>query len=647
MPSINGGKTKSLKFPKRTAHIAVILVAISVFLTQSARALPAVEPIPESQQAALAMKILDTYQAPIPGKPPKKLHVVYYTPAGREPEPRYRERLEPLLEDIRAFYREGLQEQGFRPEGFALDRDTSGKLAIHLVRGKEPESAFPEWEGRNGGNTGAPEGGQRVRSECRPALEAAGISFEHETVLIFCNLATWDEKAKTFRHHSPYFGTSDQASGLCFVMDSVIQNLDDLTKKEPVIEDAEWGRESLGKFNTIFIGGIAHELGHAFSLPHCGERWDEKARGTSLMGAGNHTYREERRGEGKGTFLAMASAMRLAGRPLFSGSSKGETDAGQMIEQCDLLLSTNITRADLAGRRGRLRLEGAIQGSPPIYGVIAYFDSLHDGGYHAPTATSVPDAQGRFAIEVSDLASCASGDLRIEFCHANGAVSSRRLAFSVGPDGALDLTQWEMRRALEPIAQAVADRRHSAAEAALRELEAGPAPVLAKDIARKLAATLEDGPKPSPADAPANLAELPLGDARAQTAEVGWAAPAANRMPVIDGILSPLLDCGKLYATGLYAHSPSRYTYELGEKWQRLRGEAGLHTLEQSYAAGVVFIIKADGKEVYRSRTIRGPGKASYDVKLAGVKVLDLIVEKAGDQNGNNWSLWLEPTLSR
>jgi hypothetical protein len=50
---------------------------------------------------------------------------------------------------------------------------------------------------------------------------------------------------------------------------------------------------------------------------------------------------------------------------------------------------------------------------------------------------------------------------------------------------------------------------------------------------------------------------------------------------------------------------------------------------------------------VYRSRTIRGPGKASYDVKLAGVKVLDLIVEKAGDQNGNNWSLWLEPTLSR
>src|SRR6185503_8179520 len=111
-------------------------------------------------------------------------------------------------------------------------------------------------------------------------------------------------------------------SGLCFAMDEVIQNLDDLNKKEPMLKDAEWGNESLGKFNTIFIGGIAHEMGHAFSLPHCGERWDEKARGKSLMGMGNHTYREEQRGEGPGSFLAMASAMKLAARPLFSKSDK-------------------------------------------------------------------------------------------------------------------------------------------------------------------------------------------------------------------------------------------------------------------------------------------------------------------------------------
>jgi hypothetical protein len=176
-------------------------------------------------------------------------------------------------------------------------------------------------------------------------------------------------------------------------------------------------------------------------LPHCGERWDEKTLGTSLLGGGNHTYREERRGDGRGSFLTMASAMRLASNPLFNGSDK---DFGKRpkLERCDLTLSANVTRADLAGRRGGLRLEGNVAGSPPIYGVVAYFDSVHDGGYRAPTATSVPNAAGRFAIEVSDLARCANGDLRVEFCHANGAVSERRLGFSVTHDGNVDLTQW-------------------------------------------------------------------------------------------------------------------------------------------------------------------------------------------------------------
>ena len=62
-------------------------------------------------------------------------------------------------------------------------------------------------------------------------------------------------------------------------------------------------------------------------------------------------------------------------------------------------LSTHLVRADLAGRKGALRLEGTVKGSPPIYAVIAYFDSAHDGGYRSPAATAVPDAQGRFVIE--------------------------------------------------------------------------------------------------------------------------------------------------------------------------------------------------------------------------------------------------------
>ena len=85
----------------------------------------------------------------------------------------------------------------------------------------------------------------------------------------------------------------------------------------------------------------------------------------------------------------------------------------------------------------------------------------------------------------------------------------------------------------------------------------------------------------------------------------------------------------------------------LAGKWKHLRGEAGLHTAMQPHAFGVVFVIKTDGREVYRSLAMRGPTKPSYDLDLMGVKTLELIVEKAAERNGGNWGLWLDPVLSR
>lgn len=601
-------------------------------------------PIPEAEQATLAQKILAGYQPSRPAVPPKVLHIVYYTPADRAPEPNYEARLDAIMEDISAFYGDGMKRLGFGPETFAMEHDASGKLVIHLVKGREVESAFSVWQGRKG--TGSADGGAKVVKECGPSLAAAGISLDHETVLIFCNLANWDPAAKTFRHHSPYFGEWGDGWGRCFAADSVILNLDDISRKEPILDDEEYGKMSLGKFNTIFIGGIAHELGHAFLLPHCGERADETALGRSIMGIGNHTYREERRGEGPGAFLTMASAMRLASHPLFSGSDKGWGEAAS-LKQCDLTLTTNITRADLAGRHGAIRIEGMVQGLPPVYGVIAYFDSVHDGGYFSPTATSVPDAQGHFAIEISDLAPCGDGEVRLEFCHANGAISVRRLEFAVTADGVVDLSQWQQREALRSLGDAVAQNDLSQAQAALAGLEKGTASESELRIARSLVATLEDKPKISPAAASQGVTRLFLGDAKAEEEKVGWLTPAFNRVPGNSEIKPPFLDSGKLYATGLYAHAPSRYLFDLGGKWKALRGGAGLHTFVQPYAAGVVFVIKADSKEVYRSGAVEGSRHVDYSIDVTGVKNLELIVEKANERNGGNWGLWLDPQLSR
>jgi hypothetical protein len=219
---------------------------------------------------------------------------------------------------------------------------------------------------------------------------------------------------------------------------------------------------------------------------------------------------------------------------------------------------------------------------------------------------------------------------------------------SVGPLPGGDFVPKTTRaEALEPLVLAVVHDDAAAAHKELLALEQGSAPELTKTIARKLVGTMKDEPKPVPASVPPAVTELALGDARPQTAKVGWLKPMANRIPPGSQIGSPLLDSGKIYATGLYAHSPSKYVFDLGGKWKRLQGEAGLHTAFQPYAWGVVFVIKTDGREVFRSLAIRGPTKPSYTVDLTGVKTLELIVEKASEQNGCNWGLWLDPVVSR
>lgn len=202
-------------------------------------------------------------------------------------------------------------------------------------------------------------------------------------------------------------------------------------------------------------------------------------------------------------------------------------------------------------------------------------------------------------------------------------------------------------KALEPLITEILQEDVEAAGKALAKIEQSRATEREKSVARKLMETLGNAPKPVPAEAPREVTQLPLGDARPETAEVGWLQPVANRIPPNGEIQSPVLDCGGIYATGLYAHSPSRYGFELGGKWKTLRGEAGLHTAMQGKAYGIIFVIKADGKELFRSAIIRGSKRPGYDLDVTGVKRLELLVEKAGEQNGGNWGLWLEPTLFR
>ena len=111
-----------------------------------------------------------------------------------------------------------------------------------------------------------------------------------------------------------------------------------------------------------------------------------------------------------------------------------------------------------------------------------------------------------------------------------------------------------------------------------------------------------------------------------------------------DGREAVIESAGTLFETGIYAHAPAVHRYELAGRWKRLTGSCGLPTQR---GGSVVFVIRADGREVFRSPALQPGRSATYDVPLDGVTTLELATEDAGDGNGSDWGMWLGPELSR
>ena len=72
---------------------------------------------------------------------------------------------------------------------------------------------------------------------------------------------------------------------------------------------------TVAKFNSWYLGGIAHELGHGLGFPHDNGGPGE-ARGIPLMGDGNLHYREDQWGGRHPAYLSLATALRFAADPL-------------------------------------------------------------------------------------------------------------------------------------------------------------------------------------------------------------------------------------------------------------------------------------------------------------------------------------------
>ncbi|QJE95451.1 NPCBM/NEW2 domain-containing protein [Luteolibacter luteus] len=589
-------------------------------------------PLMASPQEEIATKvpqakaILEAWQSKEPVKAEKKVHIVYWSPSDREPAPQHRERLGAIMEDIRDFYAKEMKTLGFGPLTIRLDYADDGKMKVHEVKSRLPYEKFEV------------QSGAQIRTECLPVLRAAGIDPEKETIVIFCNMSNWDPEKRTINQNSPYYAGGTNRSGTAWQVDSPILNLDSLSKKEPRVRDKQYGDISIGRYNSIFIGGVCHELGHALGLPHNEARPDEAAAfGTALMGSGNRTYGENLRGEGKGSFLGLTHGLKLASHPIFCGSVKG----------IDLRPNGELHDVKIENKGKSFTFTGKVTADPAPYAVLGYMDPDGGGDYDATSCTAIPDKDGNFTLEANALEAGKSGVFRVVIMQVNGAASSFAGAttpfaypYLVAADGSVDLSATQARMQLKPLTDAVAKNDNAAIAKALADLEALKPEPLVLETARVLAGSLSATPGPVPSEAKGDTCHL--ADAQPLSAKVGYGRAVFNRLPE-DGLL---FSCAsRLFPRGIYAHAPAKHIWSLDGKWKTFTAHAGLP--DGRDGGSCVFVVKGDGKELSRSKTTEGGQLVSMALSVEGVKQLELTVEDAGDGIGSDWGCWFDPAVSR
>ena len=339
------------------------------------------------------------------------LKIVSFIPSDCKPFENREERLGRVMNHVRDFYSKGMEANGFGKKTFELEWDAPGKLRLYTVQGKKKQAEY----GRNDSRI--------VRDEVKSALaEQYNIDIDKEVIVIFQSLLKW-EGDRTIEL-GPYVGSGNARSGTAWVYDDPLLDAVNLSSKEP--GGYYNGPISIGQFNTHYVGGVAHELGHAFGLPHDCETDAERAKlGASLMGSGNHTYGMELRGQGLGAFLSPASALQLSAVRAFVGDLPGNRNRG----------TWRVEDMTATFKDGKITFTGKFTATPPVIGIIAYNDDMNiEGDYDAKTWIMKSDGDGRFSIEIGELKQ-TTYRLRLVAVHEGGQKSQTVYDYAVHADG--------------------------------------------------------------------------------------------------------------------------------------------------------------------------------------------------------------------
>ncbi len=556
------------------------------------------------------------------------LRLVYFHAADREPLPDYAARLDRIMTDISGFYRDGLQQRfAVKNGGLPLERK-DGKLVIHMVRGEHPADHYEHTSG------------DETWAEVRKAL-AGKFDPDREHVLILYGLCRREPDGK-FVFDAPYYGAtwSDQRRGLCHAADcDVLDPLLLTAKDKPMVFKEHYYERmemTLAKFNSWYLGGIAHELGHGLGFPHDNGGPGE-APGVSLMGGGNLHYRETLWGGREPAYLSLATALRFAAHPLVTQSDKARWQTAD----------ATFENLSASAEKGTLRLSGRVRASVPPCAIIAAALPVTARTDHgAMTFCAAVGDDEKFSVELTNL-NDPKWQITLGCLLVNGAETRMQFTVRCNERGEPIVDELAADWASNTAEQAFMRDPEQAAKL-LTDAAIAAAP---NDEVRRRLRLLRamQKPEPEPVDlTTAKAARVFLSDARWTKAEVGWGKIARNRFWFNQGQWEGAflkLD-GQVFDKGLYAHSKSEFVFSLGGSWKTFSATVGLRDGAANQGSAV-FTVTGDGKELFRSKMLRVGEKETLHLDLADVQQLELHADGGEGHNHNSWAIWADPVVEK
>lgn len=342
------------------------------------------------------------------------IYVVYLSCSDQNPFPDHRKRIDHVLSEIQYWFGVQTEAAGFGRVTFNLQRDANKRLVLH--EGKLPFAVASRTKNNKHDTS------KHCRNAARAVLAAQNIDYDKSFVFVLTTIPD-DHGA------APFYGNIIQDRGYCFAVDAPWIDTNYTKKGGPKV----WKGKPVGPANSALIGGMAHELGHGFGLPHSDEPAAERDWGESLMGSGNYTWRGALRGERRDSYLLDTDAMLLISRPIFNRKTRG-------FDKQPKASVKEVRFVELDD--GRVKVTGRIEADIPAYAVKIFDDPPGNGSYNAVAHASLPDEKTG-AFEIVFKAHTAKGvhDLRLVAMHVNGRWTQVVTAMHAGDNGKIDLSK--------------------------------------------------------------------------------------------------------------------------------------------------------------------------------------------------------------